>query len=879
MRISFFSFFRHTISLICFICLTSSALFAQCPTENDLANGGVFSGNCTVNVGDEIEITGAIFWTSGRLTINGGDGDVIIENNGSITIQDGATLDLDDGDLYIEDGGSLTVESGGAVEVLDNGRDIFVSGDLELEAGSSMEVADFAYIEDTGDVSISGDFVTGDDIEIDGGRVVVKNGGSLESGDNIDVYGDGVLRIDEGGSAATSGGGGDVTNSDPDGDEGQGTIIVNGTLTVSDDVVIEDTDPSTVLTGSGTLTVENDLTDEEGNEFSNCGGDGVNCEAEEPAYTCDEDTACTPSGCPTAAELEAGGVFCGNCTIDDDISIENDVCWVSGNLVIEDGDLNIVDEATLTVVGGSIAIEDGDVEVQEGTLLVLAGATFEVDEELVVDADGKVDISGTVTTGSNGGTGVEIDEGTVVVRDGGTLTSGQDIDMSDGAVLVVQEGGTVNIINGGDLENDGPATVIVDGTLNVDDDVDFEDSNPSSTITGTGTINVNGEFDDGDGGTFSDCAGGDTCEAVADDSCDESTVCTENSCPINENDLRNGGTFCGDCYLDIGNTVRIEADVCWVSGTLTLDGDGQDGEFDLETGVTFTVVSGTVIVEDGGADVMTGSTLTILNGGTFVIDDELRIDEAGTVIVNGVLEVGNNIDIGETSSGSLIVDGGQINTESIDNDIPGNLDDLPDNVVIENGGAINATEVSLPVSWVSFTASLYNDEKDVLLKWLTASEISNDGFYVEKSTDGQNFDEIGFVKGHGNINSVSSYQFVDFEFGSSAYYRLKQVDFDGKYDFSRTVHTIKSRAETPLKHLNIYPNPSSQEIVIDGLPEGLYSVLLVDITGSLLLQLTGVSPQQALILINDVLSNHHSGTFVVKFVSSGYSSSGKILRY
>ncbi len=93
----------------------------------------------------------------------------------------------------------------------------------------------------------------------------------------------------------------------------------------------------------------------------------------------------------------------------------------------------------------------------------------------------------------------------------------------------------------------------------------------------------------------------------------------------------------------------------------------------------------------------------------------------------------------------------------------------------------------LPVQLLTFDAAL--DEKSVLLRWVTASEINNDFFQVERSRDGINYETIGKMQGAGTINSLNNYEFSDAELpagmigASVLYYRLRQVDYDGKAEF------------------------------------------------------------------------------------------------
>jgi hypothetical protein len=88
----------------------------------------------------------------------------------------------------------------------------------------------------------------------------------------------------------------------------------------------------------------------------------------------------------------------------------------------------------------------------------------------------------------------------------------------------------------------------------------------------------------------------------------------------------------------------------------------------------------------------------------------------------------------------------------------------------------------IPVELVSFTHSILDNS--ILLNWKTATETNNAGFSIERSRDSENYSEIGFVKGKGTTVEPQYYSFVDDKLESGKfYYRLKQIDFDGKFSY------------------------------------------------------------------------------------------------
>jgi len=129
----------------------------------------------------------------------------------------------------------------------------------------------------------------------------------------------------------------------------------------------------------------------------------------------------------------------------------------------------------------------------------------------------------------------------------------------------------------------------------------------------------------------------------------------------------------------------------------------------------------------------------------------------------------------------------------------------------------------LPVSLVFFNAKLLDNK--VKLDWATASEENNDYFEVQRSTNNKDFEIIDIVEGNGNSNVIINYTSYDYNIEEGvAYYRLKQVDYDGTVDYSNVV-TIRNNPEILVE---IYPNPSNGKVNIKTKEEvniGIYSAI------------------------------------------------------
>ena len=132
---------------------------------------------------------------------------------------------------------------------------------------------------------------------------------------------------------------------------------------------------------------------------------------------------------------------------------------------------------------------------------------------------------------------------------------------------------------------------------------------------------------------------------------------------------------------------------------------------------------------------------------------------------------------------------------------------------VDNISYTNALAAApLPVELTSFTASSVNGT--VNLNWATATEVSNYGFEVERSADESVWNKIGFVAGNGNSNSVKSYSYSDNTASSgTVYYRLKQLDTDGKYEYSKVVSVNNTTPDAFTVDQN-FPNPFNPSTTI-----------------------------------------------------------------
>jgi len=139
--------------------------------------------------------------------------------------------------------------------------------------------------------------------------------------------------------------------------------------------------------------------------------------------------------------------------------------------------------------------------------------------------------------------------------------------------------------------------------------------------------------------------------------------------------------------------------------------------------------------------------------------------------------------------------------------------------------------IVLPVELVSFDAAKKNET--VLVSWITASEINNDYFTVERSDDGISFEKIGYVIGNGNSSQVINYQFIDQQpLKGTSYYRLRQTDYNGVNEVFDMV-AIKFLSEGEIG--DIYPNPSANSLFFDigRSSDEVYTIVYTNVLGSI----------------------------------------------
>jgi len=289
-----------------------------------------------------------------------------------------------------------------------------------------------------------------------------------------------------------------------------------------------------------------------------------------------------------------------------------------------------------------------------------------------------------------------------------------------------------------------------------------------------------------------------------------------------------------------------------IGSTPGLSNDGEvvilfywDGQSDLVKDVDYVVWGDKVEAVDktgvkrDGPDAGTDST-------TYANDTSVANQKALPVTGTALHAIGNSVqrsdppvEVGETTSGGNGITGHDETSE----DLPAAFVEAP----VTPGAP-------LPVELSSFTALPL--ENAIELRWTTATESNNLGFDVERSTDGQAFAKITFVKGFGTTAVPHSYRYVDERLSPGTYYyRLKQIDTDGTFEFSKTVEAVVGLPLAYALRPN-YPNPFNPTTVIP---------FAMARSGPVVVKVFNVAGQAVATLVNQTLD---AGFHEVKFNAS-----------
>jgi hypothetical protein len=296
-----------------------------------------------------------------------------------------------------------------------------------------------------------------------------------------------------------------------------------------------------------------------------------------------------------------------------------------------------------------------------------------------------------------------------------------------------------------------------------------------------------------------------------------------------------GLTTLGD--LEISNCNAL-TDISDLSGLTSLSGQlnlkANDGLTSLNGLHNITSIGDSLVLDDNDA-------LLNLDGlsGLTSIGGDLRIDDNNALTsisgLSSLTSIGDDVRMFGNKSlttldglGSVTTIGGGVDIKN--NDVLSNCLGAceminavmpPESYNFDGNASVQCNDESvleadclifLPVELTGFRAKEDKKNKTVVLSWATASELNNKHFEVERAADGRNFEAIGIVGGNGTTTKANNYSFVDSRPIATAYYRLKQVDYDGGFSYSDLVLVKMAKAESA--QVAAYPTIAKNEITV-----------------------------------------------------------------
>ncbi len=184
----------------------------------------------------------------------------------------------------------------------------------------------------------------------------------------------------------------------------------------------------------------------------------------------------------------------------------------------------------------------------------------------------------------------------------------------------------------------------------------------------------------------------------------------------------------------------------------------------------------------------------------------------------------------------------------------------------------------MPVTLADFSASIKNN--NAILQWQTVTESNNKGFDIERSTDGKTFTKIGFVSGNGTTIQKKDYSYTDFNINqlnkNLVYYRLRQLDFDGHMDYSKTIPLSISK----IINWAVSPNPVSAQTAVRLSLEksSQVQIQVVNSAGIIVKSINKGLLQEGAYSIPLEMQNFASGVYMIRLILDDNISTQKIVK-
>jgi len=307
--------------------------------------------------------------------------------------------------------------------------------------------------------------------------------------------------------------------------------------------------------------------------------------------------------------------------------------------------------------------------------------------------------------------------------------------------------------------------------------------------------------------------------------------------------------------------------------------------------VTTTTVSSVILSQDLTLD--NGVRLYIGENDTLIVKN-LTINSSSNVYIAGVLIVIGNLTNAQQitsygTAGTVVVTGDVVNAGNINGGVTVYCFGTWSGTTYSNSKtqtqfdtdysssttmskSVVGSGVSLPIELTSFKAKQNKDY--VVISWVTETETNNDYFLLERSTDGETWEDVYSCKGAGTSSIAHNYSFCDYEQQSQIYYyRLKQTDFDGNSTFSKII-TVNSQLKSTVRLLSTIFD--GEHITISGLANGENTIKILSAIGELKYA-TSLQIDGSMTVNLDLDNRLPAGSYFVQITSNNHINTVKVL--
>lgn len=501
---------------------------------------------------------------------------------------------------------------------------------------------------------------------------------------------------------------------------------------------------------------------------------------------------------------------------------------------------------------------EGNRNIQlNGSALLTNNGNLDVNQ-LSLNSDTKVLNNGKTITNSNltlNGNADFISNGPLEVN--GALTNGGDS-------LILHQLATIN----GNIQNNGGVILVIDSLISTSGNL-TNNSGGSIVIPSNGYLSINGNITNNSNSSIINDGYVNAGNNITNNSSASPGILSNGDMMVGNSFTNNNGTvsFGQGSQLNVNNNFTNNANVSF-GGTAYINNN-------------FTHNSGALTVEST-ALIQINNELT--SYGNITLNGSMAVANGGvntsSIIGNGLLQIDN----GFTNWGSI---GGTLDVCS--SDAASNPISQGNNV---SGGATVCSNsgvnfpltpfAPLPVNLVAFDAKL-NSIGTVTVQWVTSSEINSHYFLLEKADENLNFKQVKKVDAAGNSTSQNFYEVTDeTPFSGVNYYKLTQVDFDGKQT-TFSIIQVNGKVQENLNNqlVEVYPNPlvgNELTIKLPALADDEVNLFIRDLYGnSLVTDITFIELEKQSLVMLKLSDNISSGTYILGLVHRNSIITKKII--